>query len=74
VATINLRPDNLLIGVWWLVWTERNEVIGRIDGEPTGRCKIHPEGPHWSPMKSFDRTYVSLESALHEVRLYFERR
>jgi hypothetical protein len=53
---------------------EREEVVGRIDQEPSGSCTVTPQGPYWSPMKSFGRVFNSPLSALREVQLYFERR
>lgn len=74
MATIELRPDRAKTGVWWLHWIERGEVVARIDQDPSGRCQVIPEGPHWSPMKSIGRTFDNTAGALREVQLYFERR
>jgi len=74
MATINPRPDNVVTGLWWLIWTEREEIVARVEQDPKGLCRIVPEGPHWSPMKSFGRSYAGLDSALSEVRLYFKGR
>jgi hypothetical protein len=74
MATIEMRPDTDRTGLWWLYWTERDELVARIDQSPAGACKITPHGPHWSPMKSFGQTFDSASSAYHEVQLYFERR
>jgi hypothetical protein len=74
MATIDTRPDNVTTGLWWLIWIEREEVVGRVTQDSTGMYKIVPEGPQWSPMKSFGRSYPGLEPALSEVQLYFERR
>jgi hypothetical protein len=53
-------------------WVEKNETIGRIVEDGTGRCEIQPSGPHWSPMKSFAAfSSNSREKALAEVELYF---
>jgi hypothetical protein len=46
-------------------WLERNEIIGRIVQDSNGLCQIAPNGPHWSPMKSFAGFYFdSSETAL----------
>lgn len=74
MATIEMRPDKNRIGLWWLYWTERSELVGRIEQEPKGACRITPHGPHWSPMKSFGEMYHSPAAAHREVILYFERR
>jgi hypothetical protein len=74
VATIEARPDKMATGLWWLVWIEREETVARVEQEPGGLCRILPEGPHWSPMKSFGRSYDGLGQALTEVRLYFQGR
>jgi hypothetical protein len=74
VAEIEMRPDNVEIEVFWLYWVERNEIVGRIDEEPDGRSTMTPQGPHWSPLKSFARSFDSRQSAFREVQLYFARR
>jgi hypothetical protein len=74
VATIDMRPDNEAKGLWWLVWVERDEIVARIEHDPEGLCHIAPEGPFWSPLKSFGEAYDSPSVALDQVRLYFERR
>jgi hypothetical protein len=75
MATIQLAPDNIHSRVWWMKWLERNEIIGRIVQEGNGRCQIAPDGPHWSPMKSFAGFYFdSPETALAEVQQYFGNR
>jgi hypothetical protein len=74
VAKIEIRPDTIRTDVWWLYWVEREEVVGRIDQEPSGSCTVTPQGPYWSPMKSVGRMFNSPLSALREVQLYFERR
>lgn len=74
MAEIELRPDNIDEHVWWLHWVERGEIVGRIDRESEGRCTMMPLGQHWSPMKSFGRSFESPSEALREVALYFQRR
>lgn len=75
MATIQLVPDNIDTGVWWMSWTEKEEVIGKIVQDSHGRCRIAPLGPHWSPMKSFAGfSFDRPEEALDEVRLYFRGR
>ena len=74
MATIGTRPDNGAHGVWWLIWIEREVIIGKVEQDIAGRFRIVPEGLQWSPMKGFGRTYDSLEQAVSEVRLYFEGR
>jgi hypothetical protein len=74
VATIDMRPDNIVTGVRWLVWTEREEIVGRIDRVSTDRCKLTPQGPHWSPLKNFDQPYSDFDTVLDEVRHYFQGR
>jgi hypothetical protein len=72
MATIQLRPDNIDAGIWWMKWVERDEIIGRIVQHRNGHCQIAPSGPHWSPMKSFAAFFFdSPEKALAEVELYF---
>ncbi len=56
-------------------WVEKNETIGRIVEDGTGRYEILPSGPHWSPMKSFAAfSFNSPQKALAEVELYFNDR
>jgi hypothetical protein len=74
VAEIAMRPDNIEKTVWWLHWGERGEVVGRIDQESDGRFTLTPLGLHWSPLKTFARSFESPSSALREVQLYFQRR
>ncbi|MGA2292632.1 hypothetical protein [Bradyrhizobium sp.] len=75
MARIKLQPDNLDIGVWWLRWVDHDEIIGRILEDDEGRCRIAPQGPRWSPMKSFaGRLFRTRAAALAEVKLYFRRR
>jgi len=74
MARIELRPDNVSHGTWWLWWVEKGEVIGRILQAPSGRCQIAPQGPHWSPMKSFGKAFDSPAAALAEVTQYFRQR
>jgi hypothetical protein len=75
VAQIELRPDNVITGTWWLVWVDRDEVVGRILQDAGGKCQIAPQGPHWSPMKSFGgKSYDTRSAALAEVTLYFRER
>ena len=75
MATIYLTPDNVRSDVWWLSWTERTEVIGSVVRYSTGLYKISPQGPHWSPMKSFaGNDYPDLEAATEDVRRYFRGR
>lgn len=74
MATIEMRPDNIDTTRWWVLWIEREEIVARIDQDLTGTCKVTPQGPHWSPMKSIGRVFDSPATALREVRLYFERR
>jgi hypothetical protein len=75
MATIELSPDNLDSHVRWMKWVERGEIIGRIARDFSGRCYVSPQGPHWSPMKSFaGASFDSPESALAEVERYFRGR
>ena len=74
MASIDARPDNVATGLWWLIWIEREEIVARVEQDPGGMCKIVPEGPHWSPMKSFGRSYDGLDQAIREVQLYFKGR
>jgi hypothetical protein len=69
-----MRPDNIEIEVWSLHWVEREEVVGRIERELSGRYTVTPQGPYWSPMKSIGRTFDEPADALREVQLYFENR
>ena len=74
VAEIVMRPDTVRSDVWWVVWVEREEIVARIDQDPSGVCTVTPQGPHWSPMKSVGRTFDSPANALYEVQQYFARR
>ena len=75
MAIIKLDPDNLHAGIWWMKWGEREEIIGRIIRDSSGRCQIAPLGPQWSPMKSFGGlSFDTCEGALAEVQLYFRDR
>jgi hypothetical protein len=74
MATIDVRPDNIATGVWWLIWIERDEIIAKVEQDSGDSFKIVPEGPHWNPMKSFGACYVALDQAVSDVRLYFEGR
>jgi hypothetical protein len=74
MATIEARPDNMATGLWWLIWIEREEIVARVERGPGNLCQVVPEGPHWSPMKSFGRPYADLEAALSDVMLYFKGR
>lgn len=71
MATIELKPDNIVSGIWWLRWVERDEIIGKVV-KSLGRWEMVPQGPHWSPMKSLaGQFFDSPELAADEVRLYF---
>lgn len=75
MASIELQPDNVSSNVWWLKWVEADEVVGSISQDSNGRCQIQPQGPHWSPMKSFGgKSFTSREAALAEVAMYFRER
>jgi hypothetical protein len=75
MATIQLEPDSERPSILRMKWVERGEIIGRIVPVESGRCRIAPEGPHWSPMKSFAGfTFETSEAALAEVELYFRGR
>ena len=75
MARIELVPDHVLGSLWWLKWVETDEIIGRLRQDLRGRCLIAPQGPHWSPMKSFaGRRFETKAEALAEVRLYFSGR
>jgi hypothetical protein len=75
MATFQLKADNLSSRVWWIRWLEKDEIIGRIVEDATGRCQVFPSGPHWSPMKSFAAFFFeSPNHALAEVELYFHDR
>jgi hypothetical protein len=74
MAIIEMRPDTIETGVWWLYWVGREEIVARIDRDLHGIYTVTPRGPHWSPMKSIGRVFGSPDSALHEVQMYFERR
>jgi hypothetical protein len=75
MATIKLVPDNVSARIWWINWVEKDEIIGRIVQDGSGRCEIAPSGPHWSPMKSFAAfSFDHPNAALAEVELYFRDR
>jgi hypothetical protein len=75
MATIQLVSDNVDSRIWWMHWIEKDEVIGRIVQDSSGRCRIAPAGPRWSPMKSFAAFYFDdPEKAVAEVELYFRGR
>ena len=75
MAQIGLRADNSNSGRWWLVWIEKDEVIGSVIQDMSGRCQIAPQGPYWSPMKSFGgKSFDTKSDALAEVSLYFRER
>jgi hypothetical protein len=74
VATIEMRIDAVVMGRYSLIWTERDEVVGNVEQSLTGGCQVVPVGPHWSPMKSFARTYENPDLALEDIRQYFARR
>ncbi len=72
---IQLNPDNVDTGIWWMRWVEKDEIVGRIIRDRRGRCQIAPQGPHWSPMKSFAGfSFDCPEKAVAEVELYFRGR
>jgi hypothetical protein len=75
VATIGVTPDNVLPSVWWLTWAERNEVVAKVAHVPGGQYQVIPQGPHWSPMKSFaGKLFESPLLAADEVSVYFKHR
>lgn len=75
MATIELLPHNERTGTWILVWTEHREQIGRVLAQEDGHFIVVPQGPHWSPMKSFaGNTFNTPDDALREVQLYFAHR
>ena len=75
MATIDLKPHNDSSSTWYLVWAERDEVIGKILQGEDDRYRIAPEGPHWSPMKSFaSQCFENPGDARSEVQLYFADR
>ena len=75
MARIEFQPDNMNSSIWWLTWVETGEVVGRILQDGNGRCQISPQGPHWSPMKSFGgKSFETKDAALAEVELYFRGR
>ena len=49
MATIDTRPDNVTRDVWWLMWIEREEIIGKVEQDIAGRYKIVPEGLQMEP-------------------------
>ena len=75
MAEIRLKQDNTHSGIWWLWWAERDEAIGRIVEDASGRCQIVPQGSHWSPMKSYGGiSFDTRGDALDEVQRYFSGR
>jgi hypothetical protein len=75
MATIQLVPDNINHHIWWMNWVEKDEMIGRIVRDSSGRCQISPSGPYWSPMKSFAGfSFDHPEKARVEVETYFQGR
>jgi hypothetical protein len=75
MATIQLVRDNIETSMWWMTWVEKGEVIGSIVQDSDGRCRICPQGPHWSPMKSFAGfASETPQQAVVEVELYFRDR
>lgn len=75
MATIELRPHNEKMSTWYLVWGERNELIGRVERGEDDRYRISPQGPHWGPMKSFaSQSFAQAEAARLEVQMYFAGR
>jgi hypothetical protein len=75
MATIELKLDNASSGIAWLVWEERNEIVGKVLIQANGRCRVLVQGPFWSPMKSLaGKTFTDRQSALAEVQLYFQGR
>ncbi|PZA12878.1 hypothetical protein DNX69_06160 [Rhodopseudomonas palustris] len=74
MARIELKVDRGN-GLWYLVWAETEQVVGHLSEESPGRFRILPDGPYWSPMKSFGgQLFDTPEAALEEVRVYFRRR
>ena len=72
MATIELQPHNEFPETWLLVWTERQEIIGRVRRGEDGKFGITTHGPHWSPMKSFAADkFDEPEGALKIVQAYF---
>ena len=45
MATIQLHPDNIDAGTWWMKWVERDVIIGRIVQHRNGCCQIAPSDP-----------------------------
>ena len=74
MATIELRQNEEDASVWWLYWLERQEIVARVEQDLRGRCRVIPQGPHWSPMKSMGTPFESPSHARHEVQLYFQHR
>ena len=75
MATIELQPHNEYAETWLLVWSEHQEIIGRVRRGEDGKFCITTHGPHWSPMKSFAADkFVDPEGALREVQAYFRGR
>ena len=72
MATIALKVDNIDPDIWWLIWIEKNEVIGKIVEDGSEHWRVMPQGPHWSPMKSFaGNSFKTPQSALMEIQIYF---
>jgi hypothetical protein len=75
MATIELQPHNESSETWLLVWTERQELIGRVRRWEDGWFRITPHGPYWSPMKSFaGDKFDDPAEALTQVQVYFGNR
>ncbi len=74
MAELVMRPDAASTQVWWVIWVERDEVVARIERDPSGLCTVVPQGTNWSPMKRIGRSFDSPLNALREVQLYFKRR
>ncbi len=74
MVMIQLDSDKVDAGIWWMKWVEKNEIIGCIIHDK-GCYRITPQGPHWSPMKSFaGLSFDGPERGLAEVELYFRGR
>ena len=56
MADIEMRSDPFRGDLWWIYWTERDEIVGRIDQDLGGRCVVTPQG---SALES-DEKYRSL--------------
>jgi hypothetical protein len=74
MATFELDTDHGHGHIRWIRWVEKDAVIGQIVCEWDGRFRIAPHGPHWSPMKSFAGSFISAQTALCEIQLYFRDR